>query len=119
MFSAENISSIRKSVLGENKLNYAGYLPEDYVHILNCIVEFRVKKGYKCYREGDYIEFAAKRLTADMASGILHNAYMKPSYKRPYFYINNINTTTSAAIDGNNIVTGKGEEHSGLDITGS
>ena len=87
---------VRLSVLGKSKLNYAGILPEDYVHILNCIVEFKVKKNFKCYREGDYIEFAAKRLTADMASGILHNAYMKPSYKRPYFYINNVNTKLKA-----------------------
>lgn len=34
-----------------------------------------------------------------MASGILHNAYMKPTYKRPYFYINNINDGFSAEID--------------------
>lgn len=90
--------NVRLSVLGKTKLNYAGYLPEDYVHILNCIIEFKVKRDFKCYRKGDYIEFAAKRLTADMASGILHNAYMKPDYKRPYFYINNVNTSDEAKI---------------------
>jgi hypothetical protein len=37
-----------------------------------------------------------------MASGILHNAYMKPDYKRPYFYINNVNTTNVADLDGDN-----------------
>jgi hypothetical protein len=88
---------VRKSVLG-NKLNYVGILPKDYLHILNCVVEFRVKKNFKCYQAGTFIDFAAKRLTADMASGILHNAYMKPSYKRPYFYINNINDGTTAEI---------------------
>lgn len=74
-------------------------MPKDYFHILNCIVEFEVLRDFKCYRAGDYIEFSAKRLTADMAAGILHNAYMKPDYKRPYFYINNINTVADAALE--------------------
>lgn len=69
---------------------YTSILPKNYMHMLNCIVEFKVKKNYKCYRKNDHVYFAAKRLTADMASGIIHNVYMKPSYKRPYFYINNI-----------------------------
>ena len=60
------------------------------MHILNCIVEYKVKKLYKCYAMGDHVDFPARRLTADMASGILHNVYMSPKYKRPYFYINNI-----------------------------
>jgi hypothetical protein len=72
------------------KFVYTANLPSDYMHILNCIVEFKVKKNFKCYMANDHVDFAAKRLTADMAAGILHNVYMKPSYKRPYFYINNI-----------------------------
>jgi len=77
----------------KDKFVYRGTLPSDYVHILNCIVDFKVKKKYKCYQEGDYVEFAAKRLTADLDSGILHNAYTKPNYNRPYFYIHNANTS--------------------------
>ena len=72
------------------KFVFATYLPKDYMHLLNCIVEFKVKKTYKCYTKNDHVDFTAKRLTADMAGGILHNVYMKPSYKRPYFYINNV-----------------------------
>jgi len=72
------------------KFVYVTELPDDYMHILNCIVEFAVKKPFKCYSEGDHVDFPARRLTADMASGILHNVYMKPDYKRPYFYINNV-----------------------------
>ena len=30
-----------------------------------------------------------------MVAGILHNAYTKPSYKKPYFYLHNVNTSTS------------------------
>ena len=85
------------------KFVYVTELPDDYMHILNCIVEFNVKQPFKCYSEGDHVDFPARRLTADMASGILHNVYMRPAYKRPYFYINNVskmkNITDSARID--------------------
>ena len=70
---------------------YTTTLPDDYMHILNCVVEFEVKKQYKCYNIGDHVDFPARRLTADMAAGILQNVYMKPDYRRPYFYINNVN----------------------------
>ena len=72
------------------KFVYVAYLPDNYMHILNCIVEYQVNKSFKCYSAGDHVDFPARRLTADMASGILHNVYMRPEYKRPYFYINNI-----------------------------
>ena len=78
-------------VAGKSRITYETILPDDYMHILNCVVEFEVKKPFKCYAAGDHVDFPAKRLTADMAAGILHNVYMKPDYKRPYYYINNIN----------------------------
>lgn len=86
---------LTKEVIGRvgrgQKFVYVTYLPSDYMHILNCVVEYKVNKSFKCYSAGDYIDFSARRLTADMTSGILHNVYMKPDYKRPYFYINNVN----------------------------
>lgn len=88
------ITSVNKRIIGrvanKDKFVYEVELPDDYMHILNCIVEFNVNKQFKCYNQGDHIDFPARRLTADMAAGILHNVYMKPDYKRPYFYINNI-----------------------------
>lgn len=84
------------------KFTYEGVLPKDYMHLLNCIVDYRVNRNFKCYRIGDYIQFAAKRLTADMAAGILHNVYMKPEYKRPYFYINNVNISTKSDLNSTN-----------------
>jgi len=66
-------------------------LPDDYLHILNCLVEYNVTKQFKCYNVGTPIHFGAKRLTADMYSQIINNFYMRPSYKNPYFYINNVN----------------------------
>lgn len=95
--------SIQGYTAKNQKFVYVAELPDDYMHILNCIVEFNVKKPFKCYAAGDHVDFPARRLTADMASGILHNVYMKPEYKRPYFYINNVsnmkNITDSAYID--------------------
>lgn len=76
----------------DGKFVYKVDLPNDYMHILNCIIEYEVQKSIKCYRTGDHVDFPARRLTADMAAGILHNVYMKPDYKRPYYYINNVST---------------------------
>lgn len=71
------------------KKSYIFKLPADYVHMLNCIVEFTPKKSYKCYEEGIPVQFTARRLTSDMFGGILNNEYLRPTYKRPYYYINN------------------------------
>ena len=85
-------------VANKDKFVYSVTLPDDYMHILNCIVEFEVLQPFKCYNNGDHIDFPARRLTADMATGILHNVYMKPDYKRPYFYINNVNLPISVPL---------------------
>lgn len=68
-------------------------LPRDYFHLLNCICEFQVLKPLnKCDKEGKYLHYKANRLTADMWGEIMNNYYMKPTYKRPYYYFNHINT---------------------------
>lgn len=73
---------------------YEVNLPDDYLHMLNCICIFKVNAQHKCYNKGEYIQFGASRLTADAWSQIINNFYMKPSYKRPYYYIHNVNTDT-------------------------
>lgn len=88
--SVGNVTSGVGYTAKNKKFVYVAELPSNYMHILNCIVEFKVKKAYKCYAKDDHVDFPARRLTADMAAGIMHNVYMKPAYKRPYFYINNI-----------------------------
>lgn len=70
---------------------YEFQLPEDYLHLLNCICNYKVRKPFKCYDAGTYVQFPATRLTADMWSQVINNFYMRPMYKRPYYYINNIN----------------------------
>ena len=79
---------------GKSKLFGATYevtLPSDYLHILNCVCIYKVNKNWKCYNAGDYVQFAAKRLTADSWSVIVNDYYNRPLPERPYFYINNIN----------------------------
>ena len=83
----ENTALLEKAYIAE--------LPNDYLHILNCIVEYLPAQDFKCYETNVPVHFAARRLTADMYAGILNNAYMRPMYKRPYYYINNVNTATS------------------------
>ena len=74
------------------KTTYEVDLPDDYLHILNCVVEYTVTSRFKCYDAGTQVHFGAKRLTSDMFSQIINNYYMRPSYKNPYFYINNVTT---------------------------
>lgn len=70
-------------------------LPRDYMHLLNCNVEFQVQPdNYKCNKKGDCVYFKARRLTPQLYSQILDNEYMKPTYKRPYYYINNYNESS-------------------------
>lgn len=78
----------QSALFGES---FIGELPKDYLHMLNCIVEYKVAKPFKCYEPAQKVQFAARRLTSDMFSGILNNAYMRPMYKRPYYYVNNWN----------------------------
>lgn len=100
---ADDLSKIEdstiKDALNSGLMNNIYYvdLPKDYVHLLNCIVEFvrtnELDENNKCNNiKGVTKAYTAKRLTSDMFGGILNNHYNKPSYKRPYYYINNINT---------------------------
>ena len=76
---------------------YEFSLPVDYLHLLNCVCNFRVNKPFKCYNAGTFVQFPATRLTADMWSQIINNFYMRPMYKRPYYYIHNVNSSMSVA----------------------
>ena len=81
---------------GMFKSSYYVDLPADYMHLLNCIVEYKVEvSNFKCYNKGDMVYFAARKLTPDMYTQVLNNAYMRPMYKRPYYYLTNINTANT------------------------
>jgi hypothetical protein len=54
---------------GEGKMaTFEVTMPSDYLHILNCICVYKLKKTYKCYNAGDIWRTPARRLTADMYS---------------------------------------------------
>lgn len=74
---------------------YECSLPDDYLHILNCICIFDISESKGCSEAGNVWSCGAHRLTADMWPLINRNFYMRPSYKRPYYYIHNVNTNTS------------------------
>ena len=92
--SSSNTNSNTDSLYGSG---YQFDLPQDYLHMLNCICEFSVEKPFKCYDAGTTVHFKATRLTADLYGEVLNNYYMRPSYKKPYYYINNINTSNELA----------------------
>lgn len=79
------------------------YLPEDYLHLLNCIVFFKKDSNNTSNTCGDKkdksrVKSIARRLTSDMYPNIMNNAYFKPSYKVPYYFITKLN------VDKNNIM---------------
>ena len=73
---------------------YETELPEDYLHILNCIVEFQVTKSNRCGNKSSIVHYGAKRLSSDSNPQLIDNYYLKPSYKNPYYYINNIDISS-------------------------
>ena len=86
---------------GSNAMaTYEVIMPSDYLHILNCICVYKVNKTYKCYNKGDYWRAPATRLTADMYSQVLDNFWNKPTYKKPYYYIHNVNTVNDKELEG-------------------
>lgn len=88
----------QSSEYGETSLFDTSYevdLPDDYLHVLNCVVEYKLQRTYKCYDKDSYWHQGATRLTADMFSQIINNFYLRPCYKRPYYYINNNNITNT------------------------
>ncbi len=72
------------------KDSYTCQLPDDYMHILNCICEFKHTKAGKCDNTCTTFQVGANKLDTSEWPHIINNYYMKPSAKRPYYYISNI-----------------------------
>lgn len=70
-------------------------LPDDYMHILNCQIEFKYT-GKGCKNGTTFIKGVNKVDTGQWAH-IMDNYYMKPSAKQPYFYIMNRNDSALIA----------------------
>ena len=66
-------------------------MPEDYLHLLNCICLFDVNKNKECWNAGDVMVVGATKLTADSWSSVVDDVYNQPTKKRPYYYVHNQN----------------------------
>lgn len=97
---------------------YETTLPSDYLHILNCICIYKVNGTYKCYDDGNYVQFPAKRLTADAWSVIVNDYYNRPLPQRPYYYIHNINVNNTFNSVNDTIPTNppKSDNEHGTDV---
>lgn len=89
---------------------YEFNLPADYLHMLNCICVFKVKKNIKCYDKGSYISFPATRISSDEWAQVITDYYNKPSYKRPYVFIHNVNLSNGELTNPYDKNTGYGTD---------
>lgn len=98
---------------GNNAIDYlrgATYfvdMPDDYLHLLNCICLFDVNKNKECWNEGDVMVVGATKLTADSWSSVVDDVYNRPTKKRPYYYIHNQN---DIYLDSNNELTDRNSQ---------
>lgn len=66
-------------------------MPDDYLHLLNCICLFDVNKTKDCWDENNVMVVGATKLTADSWSSVVDDVYNRPTKKHPYYYIHNQN----------------------------
>lgn len=85
------LSLAHSSIQSLHGATYEVEMPQDYLHMLNCVCIYYVAKQKDCWDEGSYIEVPAIRLTADSWSQIVTDIYNRPSPMRPYYYIHNLN----------------------------
>ena len=82
-------------------------MPDDYLHLLNCICLFDVNKNKECWNKGDVMVVGATKLTADSWSSVVDDVYNQPTKKRPYYYVHNQNDiyTLATETDGKPVGT--------------
>lgn len=76
VFNATTATNIRTTLLTG--------LSQNYLHLLNCIVNFEYKTKLDCNGIALTQSEACKRLDADKYAFIINNTYLKPDVKRPY-----------------------------------
>lgn len=119
---SEPLKSLQNLGAGKSRLFGATYevtLPDDYLHLLNCICVYELQENYKCYNKGDDVYFAARRLTSDSFSTIANDYYNRPLPQRPYFFIHNINNNVDAKEDARFSKSDLTPTNSKTDITNS
>lgn len=108
------LSEVHKSIASLYGATYEVNLPKDYLHILNCICVYHVKKQFKCYDKDSYVQFAAKRLTSDTWSSIINDYYNRPLPTRPYYYIHNVNLNNDGTLPTSPFSTGSIDEEGAI-----
>ena len=96
-------------------------MPDDYLHLLNCICLFDVNKKKECWNAGDVMVVGATKLTADSWSSVVDDVYNQPTKKRPYYYVHNQNDidvdTDGVLTDVNSVLPTKVETDTLHDYT--
>ncbi len=90
-----NLGRAHSSIASLYGATYVADLPQDYLHLLNCIGVYYVAKQKDCWDAGTYIEIPATRLTADSWGQIISDIYNRPSPMKPYYYIHYQNNSTT------------------------
>ena len=118
VLKSTTILPVEKANYGDNSESIKGLygavyevnLPDDYLHMLNCVCIFKVKEQKDCWDKGDFWNCGAKRLTSDMWPKVINNFYMRPSYRNPYYFIHNVNASetlpTNPYTPGDSLGTG-------------
>lgn len=74
-------------------------MPSNYLHLLSCIVSFTPINSIEKCGETKKVRSMARRLTSDIYPAILQNAYLKPSYKNPYYFLTERDIVVSKGTD--------------------
>ena len=85
-------------------------MPDDYLHLLNCICLFDVNKNKECWNAGDVMVVGATKLTADSWSSVVDDVYNQPTKRRPYYYIHNQNDIHLETIEDKKIPANRNSE---------
>lgn len=77
----------------QHAATYEVELPSDYLHCLNCSCVFKMNKKVGCTKAGSYYDSVARKAVSNNVQTLYKNAYFKPSYKNPYWYITHVNSS--------------------------
>ena len=114
------VNAYKNTGLPNEKHFYFSVLPDNYMHLLNCVVKFDVENSSNtCAKEFDMSNaYVARKLTSDIYPTIINNAYFKPSYKTPYYtlvHVKENDTMIEKIIDPcNDVITRPGDIMSGI-----
>lgn len=92
------ITSIDSNKAPGEDLYHCAKLPKNYLHILNAVVIFNknyIDKSACKNKVKESINVLCRRLTSDQFPNILINAYLRPDYTRPYFFLHDYGSSQS------------------------